>query len=82
MQGLASHHRDENPPLMTLLGTIVGRPAKEQNPYLKRVALHQRDVLLVYQCILGLEINVSRHYIWNQHKALMISRSSPLGSER
>lgn len=58
MQGPASHRKGENPPLMTPLGTTVGRPAKEQNPYLERVALHQRDVLLIYQRILGLEINV------------------------
>ena len=70
---------DENPPLMTPLGTTVGRPAKEQHPYLKRVALHQRDVLLVYQCVLGLEINVSRRYIWHQHRGLPVSRSSPHG---
>ena len=74
---LTSHGRKPTP--RDPPGTTVGRPAKEQNPYLKRVALHQRDILLIYQCILGLEINVSRRYIWNQHRALPISRSSPHG---
>lgn len=77
-QVLPSHHREENPPLVTLLGMTKGMLAKERRPYLEGVALHQRDVLLIYQCVLGLEINVSRRYIWNQYEVPTMSRSCPL----
>lgn len=53
---LPSQHRKENPSLATL------PRQRDGHPYLKGVALHQRDVLLIYQCVLGLEINVSKSY--------------------
>jgi hypothetical protein len=42
------------------------------HPYLKGVALHQGDVLLIYQCIFGLKIN----HILQSVKSGILTRNS------
>lgn len=51
-------------------------------PYLKGVALHQRDVLLVYQCVLGLEINhIPRRYLWDPGAVPVTGQMAPSDEE-
>lgn len=65
------------PPLATLPRLKAGQP-RNCHPYLKGVALHQRDILLIYQSVLGLEINhVSTCYVQGHSQVSASDRNWP-----
>lgn len=66
---LPSHLREEYHPSRPCRALTESRPAEGRRPYLKGVALHQRDVLLIYQRVLGLESNhISKHYLGDRRR--------------